>query len=66
MTLRDHDPMPFGKHRGTKMQDVPSSYLLWLDGEWENHPNTEEEALAVQAYINENRSVLEQEVENER
>lgn len=29
-TLDDLDPMPFGKHKGTSMQDVPASYLHWL------------------------------------
>lgn len=28
--LQDHDPMPFGKYKGEKMEDVPASYLLWL------------------------------------
>lgn len=28
--LRDTDPMPFGKYKGTPMQDVPASYLHWL------------------------------------
>lgn len=27
--LQDIDVMPFGKHKGTKMIDVPASYLLW-------------------------------------
>ena len=27
--LTDNDPMPFGKHKGRKMIDVPPSYLLW-------------------------------------
>ena len=31
--LTDTDPMPFGKHRGTPMQDVPATYLHWL---WTN------------------------------
>ena len=37
--LEDHDRMPFGKHGGKKMEDVPASYLLWLwdDGWWERH-----------------------------
>jgi len=30
--LTDTDPMPFGKHKGELMQDVPASYLRWL---WE-------------------------------
>lgn len=28
--LTDLDPMPFGKHKGKPMQDVPASYLRWL------------------------------------
>lgn len=28
--LTDKDPMPFGKHKGQKMINVPASYLLWL------------------------------------
>ncbi len=31
--LRDNDEMPFGKHKGTPMRDVPASYLHWL---WTN------------------------------
>lgn len=26
----DDDLMPFGKHKGEPMQDVPASYLLWF------------------------------------
>lgn len=32
-SLNDTDPMPFGKHKGIKMQDVPASYLHYL---WQN------------------------------
>lgn len=28
--LNDTSPMPFGKYRGTPMQDVPVGYLHWL------------------------------------
>lgn len=28
--LEDLSPMPYGKHTGTPMQDVPASYLHWL------------------------------------
>jgi hypothetical protein len=28
--LTDLSPMPFGKHKGTPMQEVPASYLHWL------------------------------------
>lgn len=32
--LQDIDPMPFGKHKGIPMQDVPASYFhyLWSNG----------------------------------
>ena len=32
--LTDTDPMPFGKYKGTLMQDVPPDYLAWL---WNQH-----------------------------
>lgn len=28
--LTDTDPVPFGKHKGVPMQDVPVTYLHWL------------------------------------
>lgn len=33
--MEDKDPMPFGKHKGKMLQDVPASYLVWLmQQEW--------------------------------
>lgn len=29
----DDTLMPFGKYQGKKLEDVPASYLLWLEGE---------------------------------
>jgi hypothetical protein len=26
----DQTPMPWGKHKGTPMEEVPASHLLWL------------------------------------
>lgn len=35
----DHDtPMPFGKWKGTKLRNVPASYLRWLKGEGCSNP----------------------------
>jgi len=28
--MQDDDIMPFGKHKGEKMANVPASYLIWL------------------------------------
>lgn len=36
--LTDTDPMPFGKFKGTPMQDVPASYLSWLKEEGCSNP----------------------------
>lgn len=30
--LTDESPMPFGKHTGIRMGDVPGSYFAWLWG----------------------------------
>lgn len=49
--LTDASPMPFGKHQGKKMEDVPASYLLWLWNENVTQP-------AVRAYIQDNLDVL--------
>lgn len=55
--LTDTDPMPFGKHKGVPMQDVPASYLhyLWTNGK-------EHETLCpVAEYIRRNMHPLQQE-----
>lgn len=28
--LTDDSPMPWGKHKGTPMKDVPDEYLIWV------------------------------------
>jgi uncharacterized protein (DUF3820 family) len=53
--LTDNTPMPFGKHQGTAMANVPPDYLLFLYRE--NKLNAE-----VREYIHENMEVLESEV----
>ena len=30
LALTDESPMPFGKYKGEKLGEVPSSYLLWF------------------------------------
>ena len=29
--VEDNDPIPFGKHEGTLMKDVPADYLIWMN-----------------------------------
>jgi len=59
--LTDDDTMPFGKHKGTKMRDVPASYLDWLLGKDWLH----EEWPALEAYILEHESVIAAELEEQ-
>lgn len=53
--LSDTDLMPFGKHRGEKMENVPTDYLLWLYDSGKVNSQVKE-------YIEDNIDVLKQEV----
>ena len=53
--MDDESIMPFGKHKGEKLANVPAKYLLWLYGEDLRHEE-------LKAYIEENMDVLKQEV----
>jgi len=55
--MDDLDPMPFGKHKGESMQDVPASYLHWL---WTNGLKDEKRNPAAD-YIRRNLSALKEE-----
>lgn len=57
--LTDESLMPFGKHAGTKLADVPAKYLLWL---WDNGLHRETSRLA--AYIKDAFSALESEAKD--
>lgn len=56
--LEDTDAMPFGKHRGIPMQDVPASYLHYL---WENGLKNECATNPVADYIDRNIGALSKE-----
>jgi len=53
--LTDESPMPYGKHKGVAMANVPADYLLYM---YNQDMLTEE----VSAYVEDNMDVLEQEV----
>lgn len=57
--LNDLSKTPFGKHKGSPMQDVPASYLHYL---WSNGMSTEKSPVA--DYIRENLNALKQEYKN--
>lgn len=53
--LTDLDVMPFGKWKGTLLQDVPANYFLWLydeGGMWANP------ASPIKLYIEESWNAL--------
>ena len=57
--MKDETLMPFGKHKGKKLANVPASYLLWLfDQDWIK-PD-------MKLYINENMDALKIEIDNEK
>jgi len=55
--LTDKSPMPYGRHKGVEMANVPASYLMWL---YENDKCTDE----VRDYIEDNFEVIQIEINN--
>lgn len=56
----DDTPMPFGIHKGKRLENVPAAYLLWLYRDKEgvfSGPTVEK----LRAYIKDNLDVLEKE-----
>lgn len=49
--MEDTDIMPFGKHKGEFMANVPSDYLIWLHGELDRKDSLSEDQKNVKAYI---------------
>lgn len=53
----DDSIMPFGKHKGKAMANIPARYLLWL------HENATDLRGPVKGYIDANIDVIKREVE---
>jgi uncharacterized protein (DUF3820 family) len=56
----DETEMPFGKHKGKKLANVPAEYLLWLYG------NADQLDVGLKAYINANMQGLRREAERHK
>ncbi len=56
--MDDKSPMPFGKHKGEALEDVPASYLIWLYDNEKCHGKLKE-------YIKDNLDVLYSELKTE-
>ena len=55
----DETRMPFGKHKGGQLINVPASYLIWLyDNQMRNG--------ALKNYIEDNLDVLRQEIKEQK
>lgn len=59
--LEDTDKMPFGKHKGLPMQDVPANYLHYL---WTNGMKEQVKTNDVADYISRNLKALAKEYTN--
>lgn len=55
--LTDADPMPWGKYKGTPMEDVPADYYFYL---W-THGKEHDQVCPVADYIRRNLPTLEDE-----
>lgn len=54
--MNDNSIMPFGKHKGKKLANVPAQYLLWLYNQQEFVISSN-----LKDYISDNLEVLQQE-----
>ena len=62
--LTDETIMPWGKYKGEELQDVPASYLVWLEGEIRKNDRNTEFNNGLLVYIDENRDVLKKELKS--
>lgn len=66
MKLTDASPMPYGKHAGKRMDEVPARYLIWLyDNALDRRAEPDRPSHAVAEYVHANLKALEQEAEKE-
>lgn len=61
MKFTDETPMPWGKHKGDKLADVPDSYLLWI---LDNPAIDRQRNAALFAYIEENLDAIQANIKN--
>ena len=59
--IQDTDAMPWGKHKGVPMQDVPASYLHWLWTNERDPMSRKAKTDPVAAYIERNLAALQRE-----
>lgn len=65
MTLTDESPMPFGRYKDVKMQDVPAEHLLtWFETDKKDYwqSNGSVNYILVHDYISANLDTIKQQV----
>ena len=60
--LKDTDPMPLGKYKGTAMANVPSSYLVWAKENFKDNEYTHD----ILIYIKHNWDAIQLELKREQ
>lgn len=60
MKANDNTVITFGKYEGTKLANIPASYLLWL---YEKVSSLDR---SIKAYIEDNMDLLKHEIEKEK
>lgn len=58
MPMTDDSIMPFGKYKDEKLINVPASYLLWLNAQWDDKPPERDRDKELKKYIEDNLDVL--------
>lgn len=64
-TLRDKDPMPFGKYKGQMLAGLPDDYLLWLYNDMSKR-NVSPYAQPLYNYLVENIDAIKKNVEDQK
>ena len=64
--MNDQSIISFGKYAGTKLANVPASYLLWLRNQYDVDPPHSQKGLDLEEYIDENLVVIQMEAKRER
>lgn len=63
-SLTDESIMPYGKYKDKALEDVPASYLLWLEGQLKKHHGNSKFNILLLDYIEDNRDELEKEMKS--
>jgi hypothetical protein len=66
-SINDETIMPWGKHKGEKLANIPAGYFLWLEVQIKQKPNLLQSVFEQKLlrYIQDNMDILILEIERE-